>query len=99
MNFKISHEANQDIQSIWIYTYENWSKEQADRYFNLLMEEIEYVTKNPESGKDYSHVRRGYLRTRIKSHFIFYRINRKDEEIEIIRILHQRMDLKSRLNE
>lgn len=99
MNFKISHEANQDIQSIWIYTYENWSKEQADRYFNLLMEEIEYVTKNPESEKDYSHVRRGYLRTRIKSHFIFYRINRKDEEIEIIRILHQRMDLKSRLNE
>ncbi len=99
MNYKISREASRDIENIWLYTIEKWSTSQADRYFNLIMDEIEYLTKDPESGEDYSKVRKGYFRSRIKSHFIFYRINRKNEEIEIIRILHQRMDIEARLNE
>lgn len=97
MSYKISKEANRDIEKVWLYTFENWSLEQADRYFNLIMDEIEYLTKNPKSGKDYSGVRRGYFRSKIKSHFIFYKINQKKREI--IRILHQRMDVESRLNE
>lgn len=99
MNYKISQEANRDIENIWVYTLENWSIEQADRYLNLIIDEIEYLTKNPHSGKDYSQIRKGYFRSLVKSHFIFYKINLKNEQIEIIRILHQRMDVESRLNE
>mgnify|MGYP003614963511 FL=1 len=99
MNYKISVEAKSDIEKIWLYTYENWSLEQADRYFELIMNEIEYIAENPNSGNDYSDVRKGYLRTRIKSHFIFYKVNKKQNEVEIIRILHQRMDIENRLNE
>ncbi len=99
MNYKISHEASQDIENIWLYTFENWSLEQADRYFNLIMDEIEYLAKNPKSGKDSSKVRKGYFRSRIKSHFIFYRMSRRNEEIDIIRILYQRMDIETQLNE
>jgi toxin ParE1/3/4 len=99
MKYKISKEALYDLEKIWLYTIETWSLEQADRYFNLLMDEIEYLTKNPKSGKDYSHIRKGYFRSRVKSHFIFYKINPKDQELEIIRILHQKMDIESRLND
>ena len=99
MKYKISKEAGRDIENIWLYTIEKWSIEQADRYFNLIMDEIEYLAKNPKSGKDYSKVRKGYFRSQVKSHFIFYKINWKNEEIEIIRILHQRMDIETRLNE
>ncbi|QTD38558.1 type II toxin-antitoxin system RelE/ParE family toxin [Polaribacter batillariae] len=99
MEYKISQEANRDIENIWLYTFENWSAEQADRYFNLILDEIEYIAKNPTSGKDYNEIRKGYYRSRIKSHFIFYKINRKKERVEIIRILHQRMDIESRLDE
>ncbi len=99
MKYKISHEAGRDIENIWLYTFEKWSIEQADRYFNLIMDEIEYLADNPKSGEDYSIVRNGYFRSRIKSHFIFYKINRKNEEIIIIRVLHQRMDIETRLNE
>jgi len=99
MKYKISLEASHDIEKIWLYTYEKWSLEQADRYFNLIMNEIEYLAKNPKSGKDCGEVRKGYFRSQIKSHFIFYKINKKNNEIEIIRILHQRMDIKTRLNE
>lgn len=99
MNYKISKEALYDLEKIWLYTFETWSMEQADYYFNLIMNEIEYLTRNPTSGKDYDKVRKGYFRSRVKSHFIFYKINLKDEEIEIIRILHQQMDISARLDE
>jgi toxin ParE1/3/4 len=99
MNFKISKEAQFDLENIWLYTFETWSKEQADRYFNLIFEEIDYLTQNPTSGKDFSHIRKGYYRSKVKSHFIFYRINLKENAIEIIRILHQQMDIENRLNE
>lgn len=97
MIYKISKEAAKDLENIWLYTCEHWSVKQADRYFNLIMDEIEYLTKYPTSGIDYGFVRKGYYRTKVKSHFIFYKINTKQNEIEIIRILHQQMDIDSRL--
>ena len=97
MDYKISQEANNDLEKIWLFTHENWSTQQADRYINLIFNEIEHIALNPETGKDYSHVRKKYFKVRVKSHFIFYKP--KKREIEIIRILHQRMDIESRLNE
>ncbi|TXH21208.1 MAG: type II toxin-antitoxin system RelE/ParE family toxin [Chitinophagaceae bacterium] len=98
MKYKISNEAQDDLENIWLYTFNTWSKEQADRYYNLILDEIEFIADNPNSGKDYSHVRKGYLRSRVKSHFIFYKINSKENLVEIIRILHQQMDIENRLN-
>jgi len=99
MKHRISQEASQDMENIWLYTVENWSIDQADRYLNLILDEIESLAKNPKFGKDFSKVRKGYFRSRIKSHFIFYKLNLKNEEIEIIRILHERMDIETHLNE
>ena len=99
MNYKISVEAKNDIERIWLYTFENWSLKQADRYFDLIMDEVEYIAENPSSGKDYSDVRKGYLRSRVKSHFIFYKVNKKQNELEIIRVLHQSMNIENRLND
>lgn len=97
MNYKISNEASYDLEKIWLYTSENWSIDQAYRYLNLVMDEIEYLCLKPNSGKDFSHIRKGYLRSKVKSHLIFYKINIKKEEIEIIRILHQMMDVENLL--
>ena len=99
MKYTVSKEASKDLEKIWLYSFENWSQEQADRYFNLIIDEIENITKDPLSGQDYSEIRKGYFRSRVKSHFIFYRINLKKKEIEIIRVLHQQMDIESRLND
>jgi len=99
MKYKITNLASQDLENIWLYTFENWSIEQADRYLNLIIDEIEYLSQKPDSGLDFSSVRKGYYRTRIKSHFIFYRIDQKNDIVEIIRILHQRMDIENQLSE
>ena len=99
MNYKLSKQAEIDLENIWLYTFEEWSIEQADYYYDLIMDEIEYISTNPKSGKDYNEVRKGYFRSRVKSHFIFYKINMKEEKVEIIRILHQQMDIATNLNE
>lgn len=97
MIFKLSKEAENDLENIWLYTFENWSAEQADRYLNLIIDEIEYLSQKPESGINFANIRKGYFRSKVKSHFIFYRINAQKEELEIIRILHERMDIDNHL--
>ena len=99
MNYKLSKLAESDLEKIWLYTFEEWSLEQADYYLDLILDEIEYISKNPKSGKDYNDIIKGYFRSRIKSHFIFYKINWKEETVEIIRILHQQMDIDLHINE
>ncbi len=99
MKYKISKQAEVDLENIWLYTFEEWSQEQADYYYDLIMDEIEYISENPKSGKDYNEIRKGYFRSRVKSHFIFYKINLKEEKVEIIRVLHQQMDVDSHINE
>lgn len=99
MGYRISVKATEDIEKIWLYTYSNWSLEQADRYINLIFDEIEYLADNPESGKDFSHIRKNYRRSKVKSHLIFYRTIDKNSDIEIIRVLHQTMDIENRLIE
>lgn len=99
MGYKISLKASEDIENIWLYTFENWSLEQADRYVNLIFDEIEYLADNPNSGRDFNHIRKNYRCSKVKSHLIFYRVIDMQRDIEIIRILHQRMDIENRLKE
>lgn len=95
-NYRISKQAIADLNDIWIYTFHKWSKEQADRYYDLIIGEIEFVADNHLMGKSVEEIRKGYRVVKIKSHLIFYR-KKATEMIEIVRILHQRMDVKKQL--
>ena len=99
MKFVISNEATRDLEKIWLYSSEKWSPQQADIYLNFIFDEIESICNDPKVGQDYNWIRNGYFRLRVKSHFIFYRLNNIQNEVEIIRILHQRMDIESRLED
>ena len=95
--FVISKKAVADLEEIWLYTVEKWSADQADRYYNLIFDEINYISRNRNSGKSMEHVRKGYRASKVKSHFIFYRI--VNNTIEVIRILHERMDIGNGIND
>ena len=41
--YRISQQAIEDLDKIWLYTFNKWSKEQADRYFDLIIAEIEFI--------------------------------------------------------
>ncbi len=94
--YRISKQAIEDLNDIWIYTLRKWSKEQADRYYDLMINEIEFVAGNFMTGKSAEQTRKNYRVTKMKSHLIFYR-KIDDEIVEIVRILHQKMDIKKRL--
>ncbi|MGA9636933.1 type II toxin-antitoxin system RelE/ParE family toxin [Flavobacterium sp.] len=94
----ISEKALEDINNIWIYTAENWSVEQADRYYNLIIDEIEYIVRNFEMARDFAKIRKSYRYSKVKSHIIFFK-KEKTNEIEIIRVIHERMDIENRLTE
>jgi len=98
MRYFISEKANQDIEKIWLYTVENWSLEQADRYYNLILDEIEFISENFESGKSVDYIKKGYRASFVKSHIIFYKKSSRNI-VEVIRVLHQRMDIENRLDE
>ena len=93
--YNISKKAVSDLEEIWLYTVEKWSIEQADRYYHLIFDEIDFICKNVDSGRSMNHVRKGYRASKVKSHLIFYRVN--NDTVEIIRILHERMDISNRL--
>ena len=94
----ISEKALEDLNNIWIYTAENWSIEQANRYYNLIVDEIEYVSENFEETKDFGDIRKNYKFSKVKSHLVFYK-KTENTEMEVVRILHERMDIKNRIND
>ena len=96
--FRLTNRAVEDLTSIWNYTLEKWSEKQADKYYNLLVDNFNEIARNPRLGKNYSDVVENIFGFRVGRHIIFYR-QVQDREIEVIRILHEQMDLKDRLKE
>ena len=92
----ISKKTTEDLEQIWLYTYFRWSENQADRYYSLLIENIEFLARNIDIGRNIDYIRKGYKCFPVEHHIIFYTISAKNT-IKIIRILHQKMDIPSRL--
>lgn len=97
-NYKLTNKAVEDLNNIWDYTFEEWSEQQADIYYNLLLKSCEDIANNPDLGKNYIGVRKELFGYKINRHIIFYR-KLHEKPIEITRILHERMDLTNRIKE
>ena len=94
--YRISEKALEDIDKIWLYTLENWSLNQANHYYRLIYQEIEFIVADFEGGKDIGKIRPGYRQLRVKSHLIIYKKS-EDGILEIVRVLHQMMDIPNQL--
>lgn len=95
---RFTNKAVYDLTQIWNYTVDKWSEKQADQYYHMLIENRNEVACNQELGRNYSGVNEKLLGFKAGRHIIFYRIIEKNE-VEIIRILHEQMDLKNRIAE
>ena len=90
--------ANEDLNNIWDYTYKNWSENQADKYYGVLKFACQKIGVNPELGKVYNGISKNLFGYKSGKHIIFY-CSISVNEIEVVRILHERMDLKNKLTE
>jgi len=92
---RLNPKASADLDGIFLYTAQRWSSEQADRYFLDIDSAMQLLARSPELGLRVDGIRPGFYRYRVRSHLIFYR--RVDYGIEVMRVLHQRMDIDSYL--
>ena len=95
-SYRISEKAIQDLENIWLYTLETWSEAQADKYYGMIMAKIEFIIQNFDCGISRDYIKFGYRSIAVQSHLIFYR-RADDGIVEIVRILHQNMDIVNRL--
>lgn len=94
--YVLTRAAVRDLDQIWDYTAETWSVEQAESYVGDLKAACEALACGDRTGLRVDDIRHGYRKLSVGAHFLFYRV-RGDDVIEVIRILHQRMDLPSHL--
>lgn len=96
--FVLTNAALTDLQSIGRYTAAAWGREQRNRYLALLDSSFHELAANPLKGRDCPEIRPGIGKYAVRRHVVFYR--RSDDGcIEIVRVLHERMDMESRISE
>ncbi len=92
-----SKRAIEDLSGIWNYTADMWGEQQADSYYNAIIEMCRKMTaKSPSIQREYTEIGTGIYGVKVFKHIVFYRISHEDV-VEIIRILHERMDLRQHM--
>ncbi len=88
--------AENDLEQIWLYTFQEWGLEQADKYVSLLISLFLWLSENPGLGKHRNDIKTGYHCFPEGRHLIFYTIS--SYGIDIIGIPHQSMDIVDHLD-
>ena len=88
--------ARRDLDGIWSYSVERWGRDQAIRYLLALADAWQAIADGTWQGRPMDAARQGYRALATGSHLICYR-QAKDGAIEVVRILHERMDVPNRL--
>ena len=90
--YLLSPAAQADLEQIWDYTHDRWGIDQAEEYLRELQHAIDRAAANPRIGHACNEIRPGYRKLAAGSHTLFYRVT-ADDLIDVVRILHQRMDV------
>lgn len=99
MAYRLSRYAERDIQKILTYTIDTWGIRQFNKYRDLIKQSLHMLSTDPQTSISRKRDElfsgcRSYL---FGKHIIFYRVRRSN--VEIVRILHQRMDVISHIPE
>lgn len=90
--FVLSPRAQQEIAEIWLYTADNWGVDQADHYVLGIERDLESAA----AGSPLAQPIDGLWRIRSGHHLcVFEKLG--DGSIYVIRVLHERMDVKRQL--
>jgi toxin ParE1/3/4 len=88
--FVLSPAAELDLDDVWDYSAEHWGLNQAERYIRMIQDTIVGLAQGTQLSQSASHIRAGYRRALVGSHVLFFK--ESEDLIDVIRILHQRMD-------
>lgn len=92
--YRLSHLAEVDLEEIWLYTFKNWSIEQADSYHRSLVAAFEGLAAGIKQGRP-AEVLPDFQKYLCGSHVVYF-LDYPDY-LDVIRVLHQRQDVERHL--
>lgn len=95
LTYRLSPLAESDLEEIWLYTFREWSLEQADGYHQSVMKAIEDLASGRNVWQK-SNVLGGYWKYPFGRHVIFFRS--PEGYLDVIRVLHEEMDMNQHLD-
>ena len=96
-SYSLSPEAIKDLLTIRAQTQNKWGIQQAQKYIDALEKKCEKLARSPHIGQERPEIKPGYRSINEGKHVIFYRVG--DSGIDILRILHGRMDIEHRMGQ
>ncbi|WP_421852914.1 type II toxin-antitoxin system RelE/ParE family toxin [Novosphingobium sp.] len=94
--YVLSRSADSDLESILRYTRLQWGLEQASQYSTSIERGIERLAAGGPAVRNLDRVYVGLRSLRCERHFIFGLL-RSDAPLLVVAILHERMDLLTRV--
>lgn len=93
MKYRVSKKAEQDLIDIYMYSASRHGTLQADAYQTRLQKACSALAERSDLGRHCPELFPGVHRFNCQSHIVFYEtLDSPDHSIEIVRVLHERMD-------
>ena len=83
--YRLSERARSDLYRLYNYGVLTFGLQQADSYFDGIINRIDELANNPQLYPKVDHIRKGYKRSVFGIHSIYYMVLK--DEILIVRIL------------
>jgi toxin ParE1/3/4 len=88
--YRLTPAAQKDLADIWLYTTQQWSVPQADRYTDILEDTLERLLFMPEMARERPEFDPPVHIHPSSNHLIIYRI--ENDHLSILRILGASQD-------
>lgn len=95
MRLSLLPAARRDLARIWSDTANRWDQVQADSYVMAINQRLDAILDFPSSYPEYRSRHGTFRKAASGEHVIFYLA--EPERVEVVRILHNRMDLDAQL--
>ena len=89
-------EADDDFESISLFTWQTWGEEQAATYEAAIAKTLELLREHPQAGRPRDELFPGCRSIQAEQHVIYYH-RPEATEIVVLRILHSRQDASATL--
>jgi toxin ParE1/3/4 len=90
-NYILSREADNDLEKIFDYTFEEFGFNQAVKYLDEIAEVFVKIINTPEMGRSRNEIKKSLYSLPAGSHVVFYTI--QIDHIKIVRVLHGAKDM------
>ena len=95
LKLRLRPKAKNDLDRIWAFTSEYWGHTQATKYLEKIRHAFDLIASNPHIGQPREKILVGLQVFTVEKHMLCYLVD--DHQIDVVRILHRRMDLESHL--